>query len=225
MFKFHSIPVRSMLGGATFGALAMQSASAGELSIKLQLPEIDTPQYQRPYVAIWIEKADDTFVSTLSLWHMIKDKRGGELTRGDRYLSDLRNWWKQSGTTSQMPIDGLSSATRAPGEHQLVFTEGKAPLTALPAGQYQLVMEVARELKGPRPPGAAFGAPPGERPPRPEGESPREGGPPMGVGPRGPSKDALESLRLNFIWPVKKETIVKATGKVELGAVSLVLKP
>lgn len=215
--------------GTALGAVAALPVGAAELAIKVQLPEIQTTEYLRPYLAVWIEKADDSFVSTLSLWHMIKDKRGNELTKGDRYLNTLRSWWKQSGTTSQMPIDGLSSATRAAGEHELVFTQGKAPLNDLSAGKYQLVLEVAREIKGPRPAGAPAGPPP-QRPEGSEAGGPPAGGPPpegapQGMGAGGASKDADEVVRVSFDWPVKKETMLTAKGKTELGNISLVLKP
>jgi hypothetical protein len=48
----------------------------------------------------------------------------------------------------QMPADGVSGATRAPGEHALTFADSKAPLGKLPAGDYQLVVEAAREVGG-----------------------------------------------------------------------------
>ena len=227
MHKRYSIPLT-----ASLGALATLPAQAGEMDLKLTLPEISEGMYLRPYVAVWVEKADDTFVETLSLWHMLKDKRGNELTKGDRYLNSLRSWWKSSGTTSQMPIDGISSATRAPGEHQLVFTEGKAPFTNLAPGKYQLVLEVSREVKG-TPPGGANGQPPagmepgegGEPPARPEGEEGMAGGPPAGGEGMGASKDASEELRIDFEWPVKKATTLTKSGKAELGKVTLTLKP
>lgn len=226
------IPAASVLGGTALGALAALPVGAAELAVKLQLPELQTTEYQRPYLAVWIEKADDTFVSTLSLWHMIKDKRGNELTRGDRYLNTLRSWWKQSGTTSQMPIDGLSSATRAPGEHELVFTQGKAPLNNLAPGKYQLVLEAAREVKGPRPdgaPAAGMGPPPEGAEGGPGAGGPAAGGEPpagaAGMGAGGPSKDSLEVVRVNFDWPVKKETTIKSKGKTELGNIAVTLKP
>ncbi|MGC3982507.1 MAG: DUF2271 domain-containing protein [Steroidobacteraceae bacterium] len=244
MRKTYSIPL-----GATLGTVAALPVGAAELNVKVQLPEIQTTQYLRPYLAVWIEKADDTYVSTLSLWHMVKDKRGGELTKGDRYLNTLRSWWKQSGTTSQMPINGLSSATRAPGEHELIFTQGKAPLNTLAPGKYQLVFEAAREVKGPRPEGAAAGQPQ-QRPEGAEGGPRGAGGPPAdnaaaggppaggppggepgaegaprGMGAGGASKDSLEVVRVNFEWPVKKVTTIKGQGKTELGNIVLTLKP
>jgi hypothetical protein len=48
----------------------------------------------------------------------------------------------------QFPADGVSGATRAPGEQVVTFVDGKAPLGKLPAGEYQLVVEAAREVGG-----------------------------------------------------------------------------
>jgi len=203
--------------GSALGALTTLPVSAADIGVKLELPEISTGMYERPYVAVFLEKADDSFVRSLSLWHRISNRRGppgnagpggGNAPAGDRYLNSLREWWRASGTTSQMPIDGVSSATRSPG---------KAPFDQLPAGKYQLIIEVAREIKGPRAP----------RPPGGEGAGPQRGDGPMG-GPRGEgsgSKDALESLRIPFEWPVKKLTTVSARGKAEVGAVVLTLTP
>jgi hypothetical protein len=213
--------------GSALGALAALPAPAADIGVKLELPEISTGMYERPYVAVFIEKSDDSFVRSLSLWHRISNRRGGppgnagpgggNPPAGDRYLNSLREWWRASGTTSQLPIDGVSSATRAPGVHEVVFSQGKAPLEQLPAGKYQLIIEVAREIKGPR----------GPRPPGGEGTGPQRGDGPMGPqrGEGGGSKDALESLRIPFEWPVKKLTTVSAMGKAEVGAVVLTLTP
>ena len=135
--------------GTALGAAIALPVQAADLSVRLQLPEITTGRYENPYVSLFIEKDDDTFVRSLSLWHTTNPRRGGP-GAGDRYLNSLRDWWRSSGTTSQMPIDGVSGATRGPGTHEVVFTNGKAPLGDLPAGKYQLVVEVAREIKGPR---------------------------------------------------------------------------
>ena len=47
-----------------------------------------------------------------------------------------------------MPVDGLSSATRAPGEQKVSFSDAKAPLKDLPPGEYRLIVEAAREVGG-----------------------------------------------------------------------------
>ncbi len=55
MQKRYSIPL-----GVTLGAAAILPANAGELTVKVQLPEFTTGQYVRPYLAVWLEKADGT---------------------------------------------------------------------------------------------------------------------------------------------------------------------
>ena len=47
-----------------------------------------------------------------------------------------------------MPVDGLSTATRPPGDHRVVVDAGAAPLAGLADGEYHLVVEAAREVGG-----------------------------------------------------------------------------
>jgi len=47
-----------------------------------------------------------------------------------------------------MPVDGVSGATRAPGEHTLTYGGAQSPLDKLPAGEYHVVVEAAREGGG-----------------------------------------------------------------------------
>ncbi|MCW5604221.1 MAG: DUF2271 domain-containing protein, partial [Burkholderiales bacterium] len=61
---------------------------------------------------------------------------------------DMRTWWRKTGRELKMPVDGVSGATRAPGEHTLQFSTARAPLDKLPAGNYQLMIEAAREVGG-----------------------------------------------------------------------------
>ena len=47
-----------------------------------------------------------------------------------------------------MPVDGVSAATRIVGEHTLSFASDKTALGKLPAGEYNLLVEAAREGGG-----------------------------------------------------------------------------
>jgi hypothetical protein len=118
-------------------------ASAAELTVKLELPRIPVAEYHRPYAAVWVERADQSVAANLAVWYDLK-KKGNE---GTKWLKDVRQWWRKSGRELQMPVDGLSGATRAPGEHQLVFA-ARSPLDQLPAGDYAVVVEAAREGGG-----------------------------------------------------------------------------
>lgn len=117
-------------------------AFAADMNVKVDIPRLNVAEYHRPYVAVWVERADQSPVSTLAVWYDLKNKEG------TKWLKDMRQWWRKAGRDTQMPADGISGATRAPGEHTLTFTEGKAPLGKLPAGDYQLVVEAAREVGG-----------------------------------------------------------------------------
>ena len=117
-------------------------AFAADMNVKVEIPRLNVAEYHRPYVSVWVERADQSPVSTLAVWYDVKNKEG------TKWLKDMRQWWRKAGRDTQMPADGISGATRAPGEHTLTFTDGKAPLGKLPAGDYQLVVEAAREVGG-----------------------------------------------------------------------------
>lgn len=63
-------------------------------------------------------------------------------------MKDIRQWWRRDGRNLDLPIDGVSGATKLSGTHELNFKVGEEPLTELPAGNYQLLVEVAREVGG-----------------------------------------------------------------------------
>lgn len=119
-------------------------AGAAELALQVEIPRLKVAEYHRPYVAVWLERADQSFAAHLAVWYDLK-MRDNE---GVKWLKDLRSWWRKSGRELTMPADGLSSATRAPGTHTVQFAGGKSPLAGLPAGSYQLVVEAAREVGG-----------------------------------------------------------------------------
>ena len=133
---------RSVLAG--LAAAPLTPALAADLNVKVEIPRLNVAEYHRPYVAMWIERADQSTVQTLAVWYDAKNKEG----EGTKWLKDMRQWWRKVGRDMQMPADGISGATRAPGEHALTFRDGKAPLGKLPAGDYQLVVEAAREVGG-----------------------------------------------------------------------------
>ncbi|MBX3619802.1 MAG: DUF2271 domain-containing protein [Rhizobacter sp.] len=134
----------SMTLGAAVALSASAPALAADLNLKLELPRLPVAEYHRPYVAVWLERPGDaSFAANLAVWYDIKKRDNG----GTKWLKDLRQWWRKSGRDLQLPLDGVSAATRAPGEHLLGF--GAAPaLAALPAGRYELVVEAARENGG-----------------------------------------------------------------------------
>ncbi|EGI77086.1 putative signal peptide protein [Hylemonella gracilis ATCC 19624] len=125
---------------AAFGPAAVFAA---DLSLTVEVPRLDVAEYHRPYVAIWIEKPDQSFAGNLAVWYDLKMRN----KEGTKWLKDMRSWWRKSGRELDMPVDGISGATRAPGAHTVSFGDNSV-LKSLPAGEYQLVIEAAREVGG-----------------------------------------------------------------------------
>lgn len=126
--------------------LLAPAAQAADLELSIELPRHAVAEYHRPYTAIWLERPDQSFAANLAVWYQLQESGKGE--KGSTWLKDLRAWWRKSGRELSMPVDGLSGATRAPGIHRLRFTGTKAPFASLALGEYQLVVEVARESGG-----------------------------------------------------------------------------
>jgi len=155
--------------------LASGWAMAADLSVKFDLPQLNVAEYHKPYVAIWIERADQSIASNLALLYDVKKKDKA----GEKWVKDLRTWWRKAGREASLPIDGVSGATRAAGSHSMSFNGARNGLDKLPAGEYKLVIEAVREAGG------------------------------------------RELVKLPFNWAGKGKLAASASGKEELGAVSL----
>ncbi|MEM7199650.1 MAG: DUF2271 domain-containing protein [Planctomycetota bacterium] len=93
----------------------------------------DRRSYRRPYVAAWIEDAEGDPVRTLCLW-----------IEGRRWLRDLKTWYRLHRNDPEL-IDTVSRATRRPGEYELVWDGKSNDHADLPAQDYVLCLEIARE--------------------------------------------------------------------------------
>jgi hypothetical protein len=158
--------------------LASSWAMAADLTVKFDLPQLNVAEYHRPYVAIWIERPDQSVASTLAVLYEVR-KPGN---RGAKYLKDLRTWWRKAGEQTTLPMDGVSGATRPPGQQAMNFGPAKTGLDKLPPGDYKLVIEAAREAGG------------------------------------------RELVRVPFTWPARGKLEAAASGKEELGAVSIAIQ-
>jgi hypothetical protein len=121
--------------------LAAGAANAADLTLNVEIPQLPVAEYHRPYVAIWIEDANQSIAANLAVWYQV---------RGDhtKWLPDLRQWWRRGGRDLKVPVDGLTGATRPVGQHLLKFDASQAPLAGLKPGQYALVVEAVREVGG-----------------------------------------------------------------------------
>src|SRR3954471_6412014 len=128
-----------------FTALSLVVAAAGarsaDLSVSVEIPNVPVAEYHRPYVAVWIEGADQAIAANLAVWYQV---------RGDhtKWLPDLRQWWRRGGREVKVPVDGLTGATRPVGQHLLKFDASQAQLSALKPGSNALVVEAVREVGG-----------------------------------------------------------------------------
>ena len=126
----------------TTAVVAVPALSA-EAMLKIQLPRLDIAEYHKPYVAAWIEKASDqSFAGNVALWYDVNKRNDG----GAKWLKDMRSWWRKSGHDTPA-VDGVTGATRTAGEHAINLLDAKA-VNALAPGQYEVVVEAARENGG-----------------------------------------------------------------------------
>src|SRR4051812_9723435 len=131
----------SRLFAGFFLTTAAIAAQAADLSLSVEIPQLPVAEYHRPYVAIWIEGADQTIAANLAVWYQV---------RGDhtKWLPDLRQWWRRGGRDLKVPVDGLTGATRPVGQHLLKFDATQAPLAGLKPGSYAVIVEAVREVGG-----------------------------------------------------------------------------
>lgn len=66
--------------------LGSQSLQAAEADIVLTIPEVASAQYYRPYVAVWVEDAQQQPVKLIALWRKEPD-----------WLKDIRRFWRKIG--------------------------------------------------------------------------------------------------------------------------------
>lgn len=105
--------------------------SAKKLTVEFELPSFETADYQKPYVAIWIESKEQK--ETFLLWHLTKRKE-------DKWLVDIRRWWRKLGRYDQTS-DGVTGATKGPGKYSETFDINGT-------NKFTLVFEVVREDGG-----------------------------------------------------------------------------
>lgn len=130
-----SIGVTGLLAGPVLAA---------DMDLKVEIPKLEVAEYHRPYVAIWLERPDRTVAANLAVWYQVANRNND----GDKWLKDLRQWWRRTGRDLKVPVDGITGATRPAGVHDLKFDATHPAFANLAAGEYELVVEAAREVGG-----------------------------------------------------------------------------
>lgn len=144
MPRFASPRLKTVIAALLMGASVPALAAPNEFAVEIEIPRIAVAEYHRPYVAGWVENAQGQTVSQLLVWYDTRKRDNG----GKKWLADMRTWWRKGGRTFAVPADGVSGATRAPGRATLTIPAANSPLARLPAGQYNFVVEAAREGGG-----------------------------------------------------------------------------
>ncbi|MEL6897994.1 MAG: DUF2271 domain-containing protein, partial [Planctomycetota bacterium] len=110
--------------------------------------KLDRPKgarYRRPYLAVWLEDADGFPVKTATLWMQTENP-------GPRWHRDLTRCYGNDRMRKTVEktnlidgVDGISGATRGPGDYETHFDGTDNSGDPLPAGQYTLCLEATRE--------------------------------------------------------------------------------
>ena len=112
--------------------------TAGVLTLNYTLPPPALRgAYYRPYVAIWVSDARQKLVKNLLL-----------LGKEQRWARENTRWWRSVGRTNPAIVDGTARPTRAPGEYRLTWDGRDEAGKPLPAGEYILHVEAARQDGG-----------------------------------------------------------------------------
>jgi len=140
MKVLHSL---AMVAGALALTVSSNAVNAqDEATLNVGLPQLDVAEYHKPYVAVWIEDAKRK-ATHVAVWYDV-DKREH---KGKEWLKDLRQWWRRGGRSLDLPYDGLTSATKGPGQYSIDEQLNEA-FDGLTAGDYTLRVEVSREVGG-----------------------------------------------------------------------------
>lgn len=114
--------------------LLVPPAFAEQVEIQVNIHELDSAMYYRPYVAVWVEDAQENSIKTLSVWRKEAD-----------WLKDMRRWWRKAGRYDQGELDSVTGATRRPGSYPVIWDGKDQQGKTVPAGRYIINIEAARE--------------------------------------------------------------------------------
>ena len=112
-----------------------------ELAVNLELAQIDSPRYHRPYLAVWVEDENHVAVRTIAVWF-----------NKMRYLPELKAWYRddqtRTGAGGADILGTVSSATRSPGKYTLKWDGKDNAGKVVKPGKYTICVESAREHGG-----------------------------------------------------------------------------
>jgi hypothetical protein len=146
LFPLPSSLSTASAAAAAFAAVlsAPAAVQASEISLTIEIPRMEVAEYHRPYIAAWVETADKSVAANLAVWYDTEQPNA----KGETWLKDMRTWWRKSGRSLKMPVDGVSGPTRPVGTHTISIPAKTVTLPALASGEYALMVEASREVGG-----------------------------------------------------------------------------
>lgn len=108
-----------------------------QLQIDLEIARISEQFVHRPFVAVWVQDANQKPVKLLSIWF-----------NKPKWLRDLREFYKNYGANfspGAMAMSAAAGATRSAGKYTLVWDGKDEAGNYVPAGTYTIQIEAARE--------------------------------------------------------------------------------
>jgi hypothetical protein len=111
---------------------------SGQVVIDFTFSAAQSTQVKNPYIAVWIETADGSFVKTVSVWF-------GQDRNATTWLQDLRQWFAASGVVVESGGVIVSDATRVAGTYSVLWDGTDDAGSLVPHGDYVVFVEAARE--------------------------------------------------------------------------------
>jgi thiamine biosynthesis lipoprotein len=115
--------------------------SAYELTVNVEIPQVQGFGARRPYVAVWIEDKDRFPVRTLAVWF-----------EKVRWLNELRAWYRDDRLRAMSEgaeiLNSVTSATRSPGRYSFKWDGKDNGGKPVKSGRYTVLVEAAREHGG-----------------------------------------------------------------------------
>ncbi len=132
--------MRRLFTLSTLAAASAAGPALADATLSFTLPRQSVAEYHKPYVAVWLERADQSAVATAAVWYDTEREQSGR-----RFLKEMSQWWRKIGRGMTLPADGVSGATRAPGPQSIKLD---STVARLPPGDYAVVVEAVREVGG-----------------------------------------------------------------------------
>lgn len=119
---------------ATTATASAEVPGGGSLTVDFTFAPSGDGRIRNPYVAVWIEDTDGGLVDTLAVWYQERERK---------YLRELTRWMSVDGSDESLAT--VSSATKVAGTYSLSWDLTDAAGVAVPAGDYVVCVEAARE--------------------------------------------------------------------------------